>query len=63
MTHLRIESINGDINIVTESGEQIAADIVTIKLQIGEPAKIRVESRAGEKRFRSANKFIANVGA
>jgi hypothetical protein len=61
MTHLRIESLNGTIKIITESGEPIPADVVNIKLQYGAPTEIRVQSRKGENRFRTANTFIANV--
>ena len=61
MTHLRIEHVDGAIRVITESGEEIPVDSVTISLQAGAKTRILVENKKEGKRVRMAGKFFANV--
>jgi hypothetical protein len=60
-TSLRIENVNGEVLLVDDKGEVIHADVVTIKIQKGQPTLIKFESKDSGKRFGSYTRFYANA--
>jgi hypothetical protein len=61
MPNLRIENVNGEVLLIDDQGEVIPADIVTIKIQAGQPTLIKFESKDSGKRFGSYELFFANA--
>jgi len=58
---LRIENVNGEVSLITDQGEIIPADTVTIKMQQGKPTAIKAESKDAGERFGSYTRFYANA--
>jgi hypothetical protein len=59
---LRIENVKGKILLVTDQGEIIPADMVTIRMQRGGPTTILAESKNGERAPFNYDVFYANAG-
>lgn len=60
--HLRIESTQGDVRLMTPDGRTIAPDMVTIKMQNGRVVMIKAESKDKPPEFFSCNRFFGNGG-
>ncbi len=60
--HLRIESVNGEIVLITHDGKAISPDVLTIRLQAGRVVRVKVETEGKEPEFLSCNKFFGNGG-
>jgi len=58
---LRIENIDGEVSLITDQGEIIPADVVTIKMKKGKPTAIKAESKETGERFGSYTRFYANA--
>lgn len=60
--HLRVESIQGDVQLQTPDGRTLAPDMVTIKMQAGRVVMIKAESKDHEPQFFSCGRFFGNGG-
>jgi hypothetical protein len=60
MRHLRIEVDQGDVRLITPDGRTLTPDMVTIKAQAGQVARIKVESRDKPPEFFTVGKFYGN---
>jgi len=58
---LRVENVHGEVSLITDQGEIIPADVITIKMQKGKPTVIKSESKEAGPRFGSYTRFFANA--
>jgi hypothetical protein len=61
MAHLRIDSVNGILTLVTHDGKVIEADAVTIRLVKNQAVKIETQAVKGQSKTASYTKFFANA--
>ena len=62
MSHLRIESENGDIRMITHDGKTILPDVLTVRLESGRVARVKIEQDGKEPQYLTCNKFFGNGG-
>jgi hypothetical protein len=58
--HLRIDVNQGDVRLITPDGRTLTPDMVTIKIQARQTARIKAESRDHAPEFFTVGKFYGN---